>query len=784
MNLRWRLAVLLICGVCCTSLFAQPINNNCASAIPVTVGHTEFTTVGATADGIGLGFTSPPCTSGGTWSTGTNLNVWFTFTPTVSDTYFIGTCGPGAYDSKMVIYAPTAICGALSIGDVLACDDDNGGTGPAAGRCNGGFGSAAQLALTGGLTYLIDIGGFGATSVGAAPTLTILPAVASANDDCLTPDVVSTGIPVYWDSFLATASGQAIGCGTAGTARDVWLTWTAPATGVVAFDASNRPSSSSTQNTRMQVFLGPGCPVSGTQLECDDDDGVSTQAMMVRSVTAGDIYMIQLNAGGSATAEISSSLFVVDYIDNGLVPTNNLCGAPTALATGVPSRFSTLLATGVAGDSPVPTCGSTSAPPTLRDIWYTWTAPSSGFAGASLCDPVHNKLNNRVAVYTGACGALTSVICSDNACGPQGIQANAVWPVISGTSYLIQVSTSAIHPTGVGGSSMADNSVGLITVGLVPPPGDECAGAIVVSEGLTLFDTSLGYTLSSPSFSCGASAPDIWYSYTPVCSSTVRLSTCGSTGLSDTVVQVYAGCGGPLVTCLDDSFTAGCDAFETVLDFSAIGGTNYRIRVSGWGGGTGAGQLRIGPPNDSCAEPTTVFDGATLFTNRGATVGEGAATLAAPPCTSWAGGGPTTNLNVWFRYQATCSGDLTVQTCTGATPFDTKVVVYNAGTVCPALITDVLGCNDDGVGCPAFASTITVPVTAGSLYLIEVGGFAATTVGCGQLNISCLGVLTPTGLACSVVTPGGSDVALTWTDAQLYDFVNVYVDAILHSSVP
>ena len=101
--------------------------------------------------------------------------------------------------------------------------------------------------------------------------------------------------------------------------------------------------------------------------------------------------------------------------------------------------------------------------------------------------------------------------------------------------------------------------------------------------------------------------------------------------------------------------------------------------------------------------------------------------------------------DIWFSYNATCTGTLTVTTCAqlgGSSDYDTDLVVYE-GCDCSNLV--LLGCNDDdgdnpcGNG-PLYQSTVEVQVVAGGCYLLRVGGWNSGAQGTGELSVSCDGV--------------------------------------------
>ena len=90
----------------------------------------------------------------------------------------------------------------------------------------------------------------------------------------------------------------------------------------------------------------------------------------------------------------------------------------------------------------------------------------------------------------------------------------------------------------------------------------------------------------------------------------------------------------------------------------------------------------------------------------------------------------TNSPNIWYRYTASRTCNVTVSLC--GSSYDTVLAVYR-GSECYPQQSNVLGCNDDACG---RQSEITFPATAGNEYLIEVGGFGVNT-GQGVISISC-----------------------------------------------
>lgn len=145
------------------------------------------------------------------------------------------------------------------------------------------------------------------------------------------------------------------------------------------------------------------------------------------------------------------------------------------------------------------------------------------------------------------------------------------------------------------------------------------------------------------------------------------------------------------------------------------------------------------PSNDNCANAIDIFDGSTAFSTVNATT-DGPAHSGSCQFDG------QTYRDIWFRYTASCTGELSVSTCNTA-QYDTDLVVYN-GCNCATLTADLLDCNDDGSGCAGYSSFVTVPAVMGQCYFIRVGGFQSGDQGTGNLVIACLDQATTPGACC------------------------------------
>ncbi|NIS82302.1 MAG: hypothetical protein GTO14_19320 [Anaerolineales bacterium] len=129
------------------------------------------------------------------------------------------------------------------------------------------------------------------------------------------------------------------------------------------------------------------------------------------------------------------------------------------------------------------------------------------------------------------------------------------------------------------------------------------------------------------------------------------------------------------------------------------------------------------PPNDDCYSATPIEELVNLaFDTRNATFDGPGHCMTSP--------------NIWYRYVATCTGNVTVSLC--GSNYDTMLAVYNGANCYPAS-GKLIECNDDFCG---WQSEVTFAATAGNYYLIEVGGYESET-GTGQMTISCGGEPSP-----------------------------------------
>lgn len=141
--------------------------------------------------------------------------------------------------------------------------------------------------------------------------------------------------------------------------------------------------------------------------------------------------------------------------------------------------------------------------------------------------------------------------------------------------------------------------------------------------------------------------------------------------------------------------------------------------------------------NDDCRGQFEITDGETLFSTIGATT-DGPEEPTACQFFLY----PDVGSDIWYRYRATCTGQLTVDLC--ESDYDTKVAVYNQCLNCP-IDPGAIGCNDDFCGGRSY---VVVPVVEDDCLTIRIGGYLGLQ-GDGILQLSCDVAPPPSGACCA-----------------------------------
>lgn len=163
--------------------------------------------------------------------------------------------------------------------------------------------------------------------------------------------------------------------------------------------------------------------------------------------------------------------------------------------------------------------------------------------------------------------------------------------------------------------------------------------------------------------------------------------------------------------------------------------------------------------NDFCPRAIPLSDGPTPF-DMGRTN---------PPYTpDWAEPCiPSMTKDAWYKYTPTCTGKLTIDTCTGdaQTAPDTTLAVY-PGSCCPVRGGAALACNSDDLGLACgLASRVTLDVVLDQPLIIRVGDSSGNAPA-GMLNVSCAPATCPVGYLAIVQPPEAGGIPDGVLDAR------------------
>ncbi|HET6203005.1 MAG TPA: GEVED domain-containing protein [Planctomycetota bacterium] len=400
--------------------------------------------------------------------------------------------------------------------------------------------------------------------VAFAPLLASRLPAQPPNDDCANAIPLFDGVNAGFTNVGATVTaGLGFFVCSNGPNPDVWFTYTASCTGSVTF--STCPAAGGLSSLDSAISTYSGVCGSLTLLGCNDNACATSPELTVNCVSAGQTLLVRV---GGFQGDIGTFDLAVTCNPPPPAPPNDDCAGALLVIDGLNLGLSSPGATPSAG--PPFSCA-----PGGADVWFTYTASCTGVASFSLCPPATSSFNALLSVYTGACGGLAEVGCSDDVCG-NAPRVSA--PASAGAVLLVRV--------GGAGACPLTGTFDLLVSCAAPPPNDDCLGATPVVDGLNPGLDNTNATEGTVAAACGLSGSpgyaDVWFAYTATCAGVVTADTCDATGaptLADTILSAYDGCGGTELACNDNAVTV-CSP-RSSLSFSATGGATYLLRVAG-----------------------------------------------------------------------------------------------------------------------------------------------------------------------------------------------------------
>ncbi|MHC4581470.1 MAG: GEVED domain-containing protein, partial [Planctomycetota bacterium] len=384
--------ILLLGTVQIASGVQRPANDDCAGATAVSdVTDLQFNTATATFDGPGHYITTP--------------NIWFCYTATCTGGATVSLAG-SSFDTKLAVYDGCACY--PGAGDLIKSNDDFHGQQ-----------SEVTFQVTSGKQYLIEIGGYNASSKGPG-VMTISCSGQScqpANDGCAKAEVIGNVVDQPFDTTCATVDGP----GDCMSSPNIWYRYSAVGTGDVTVSLAG-----SLFDTKLAVYAGTGCyPQSGAMIECNDDFGNSLASQITFQGTAGEEYLIEV--GGYNADEVGAGVITISSQGKPPVGSKDDCefAQPIGDVDNVPfnTTDSSFDGPGLCMNSP--------------NIWYCYTATCTGDVTVSL---LGSSFDTMLAVYKGCDCYPTDgdlIECNDDAAG--SYQSQITFVASAGKQYLIEV---------------------------------------------------------------------------------------------------------------------------------------------------------------------------------------------------------------------------------------------------------------------------------------------------------------------------------------------------------
>ena len=137
------------------------------------------------------------------------------------------------------------------------------------------------------------------------------------------------------------------------------------------------------------------------------------------------------------------------------------------------------------------------------------------------------------------------------------------------------------------------------------------------------------------------------------------------------------------------------------------------------------------PDNDDCSSAMIVSTGSDQSFSSLLATTDGP---EHPTASCFSFGGDNVHNDIWYSFTANNNGFIEWSTCNSVN-FDTRLAVYSSSAICPVQDADLMACNDDGVGCDNFTSSVIFEVVSGQSYLLRLGGYVEGDFGEGSFDL-------------------------------------------------
>jgi hypothetical protein len=611
-------------------------------------------------------------------------SIWYSWTPTESGDVVIDTCG-SEFDTLLAVYTGAAVDALTTI----ASNDDAGIDASCTVQSAVSFTAAAET------TYHIAVDGYDGQQGAVTLSIRLATPPVVMNDHFAGAQILSGSPPqsVTGTTVEATREpGEPEHAGNAGGAS-IWYSWAPAESGHVTIEGCG-----SDFDTLLAVYTG--ATVNALSEIASNDDTCGLQSLVSFAAVAGTTYYIAVDGFDGQQGAVSLNLALIPAATNDdFAQAQVLSGVLPLQVTG-----STIDATHETGESEHGGfIGGGS-------VWFSWTPTVSSSVMIETCG---SAFDAHYGVYTGAAvDALTEIASNLASCE---LQTRVSFGAVAGTTYWIAVDGTQGQIGGILQGAF------LLTIHPATAAANDLFTAAEVLSGplpISVAGTTLDATHETGEPATGSAS--IWYSWTPSVSELVTIETCGST--IDTLLGIYTGTAVNALSNVTGDRAWGCST-QNRITFSAVGGTTYRIAVSGFHDLVqGDIELTIRPANppinDAFANARVLRGNLPVFA---AGTNVEATTEAGEPEHDGIVGGAS----VWFSWTPRASGPVTIETCGSA--FDTHFGVYT-GTGLDALtaVTSHSPRFRADNSCNFVDARLTFAATAGTTYWIAVDGFAGS----------------------------------------------------------
>jgi len=610
-------------------IYAEYRGTGVAISIGTTGGQTWNTAT--TNNGSNQTFTIFWCTFNGVWAANPTVTVgagangltgvMYVFRPSVSNSAWGVNVAPtnssSAANPNTITGITTTAPNTVSMAFWGSAATNTWGTLAGAGWSKTGLSAQYRNTTTGqSHTATYNIQASAATLANVSQTqsaaTTALTSIMSwyqrGNDDCSGAISLNSGAscsPTAGTLVNATNTALANTCGAlTGTRKDVWYSFVAETTNPIITIGSG-PA-----NSRYQIFSGT-CAVP-TSVYCSSSASEASSGL-----TVGTTYLLRIYSNTDA-----SGTFTICIRDQ--APANDDCSGAVTLTPGTScvNTSGTVISATLSSGVPLPICGTP-----VYDVWYSFVAQSS-VQTVTLSSLGANFTNPGLQVLSGICGSLTTLGCSSSS-------ALTVSGLSIGTTYYVRVYSTSAAPTSSGTFNICITNI---------PANDDCTGSVLLTSSTSCVNTAgtlVNANYTAVAGACGASNPDVWYTFTA--QSTNPTITIGS-GPANSRFQVFSGtCGSPT--------SVFCSAASSQAVPGLTVGNTYLVRVYSSTGASGTFNICIvdpAPANDNCAGAVTLTSSTTCTTTSGTMYGAtvSAATITAPDCAG------TVVYDVWYKFVA------------------------------------------------------------------------------------------------------------------------------------